>query len=142
VFGKPCLATLSAGTLSQPRCSTMTLVSSPTDSKRTSTSVSCPGAKVAWRQPNTSRSPGSQTLIRPISNTLPLASVSMNRPPSPGSMASTPGPRGVKANRALGFHHSPTSPTNTSNARSGDALTRRATRTFELTPRLPPPGAP
>ena len=40
--GNPCRAGLAGGTASQPRCSTLTRVSSPTASKRTSTSVSTP----------------------------------------------------------------------------------------------------
>jgi hypothetical protein len=52
-------------------------------SNRTSTSVSMSGAKLAWRQPNTSRWPGSQTRTGPISNTLPDGRRSTSRVPSP-----------------------------------------------------------
>ena len=76
--------------------------------------------------PGASRTPaacgGSQARMRPISNTLPPASVSISRPPSPGSNASTPGSRGVNANSGLARHQAPISPTNASNARSGRGL--------------------
>jgi hypothetical protein len=141
-LGKPWRATWVAGTLSQPVCSTVTRVSSPRLSKRISTSVSWSGANAAWRQPNTSRRGGSQARILPISNTFPLARVSVSRPPSPGSNASRPGSRGVKAKSGLARHQTSISSTNAPHARSGDALTRIATNTREpLTPG-PSPDAP
>ena len=112
-------------------CSTVTRVSSPTASNRTSTSVIWSGSNVAWRQPNTRREGGDQMLTLPISNTLPDGRVWMRRPPSPGSKASTPGSRGVKANSGLGRHQRPIWPVKASKACSGRAATLKPTRMRE-----------
>jgi len=84
LLGKPCLAACLRGIVSQARCSIDTRVSAPTGSKQTSTSVDCSAEKFAWRQANTSRLPGSQTEMRPISNREPSSNVVIRRPPSPG----------------------------------------------------------
>lgn len=89
------------------------------------------GVKIQWevRLPpgETSRAGGSQAVILPISKTLPLARVSVSRPPSPGSNASNPGARGVVWNRPFGRHQVPISCTKAAKARSGAAFTRKAT---------------
>jgi len=130
--GKPCLAACLRGIVSQARCSIDTRVCAPTGSKQTSTSVECSAEKFAWRQANTSRLPGSQTEMRPISNVEPSSNVVISRPPSPDSKASWPSPVSPTLKRPLGCHHEAICCVNTSNARIGSAGTRRARKTFDV----------
>jgi hypothetical protein len=55
--------------------------------------------------------------MRPVSKTVPFGSVSMKRPPSRGSKASSPGERGVNRNSVLGTHQIPMSRMNIWKAR-------------------------
>lgn len=87
--------------------------------------------------PGATRVPGSQTVMRPISKTSPVTNVSVNRPPSLGSKASTPGELVVKRNRSFGCQHAPMSSTKAPNARSGVAATRSETTTRDITVAAP-----
>ena len=70
--------------VSQALCSIETRVSSPTASKRTSTSVDWSAEKLACRQPKTRRLPGSHTEMRPISKVSPSSRRLIEAPAYPG----------------------------------------------------------
>src|SRR5947209_14923542 len=114
----------SAATLSQPRCSRVTLVPPSTASKRTSTSVpssACPPSRYS----STRRTPDSHTVIRPTSSTSPIASsyTSSQRPPTPGSIRL---PTAREASYQLigpGLHQRSISTVKISNALTGSTAT-------------------
>src|SRR5215472_2166518 len=114
----------SGATLSQPRCSRVTLVPPSIASKRTSISVpssACPPS----RYRSTRRVPGSHTVIRPTSRTSPAASsyTSSHRPPTPGSIRV---PTARYASYQLigpGLHHRSISSVKISNAVRGSTDT-------------------
>src|SRR2546421_11469431 len=127
------LSTMSASTLSQPRCSRVTLVPPSMASKRISTSVS-PIVWPASRYKNTRRSPGSHTTMRPHSKPSPVASsyTSSQRPPTPGSMRIPVARSELFQLMGPGLHHRPISSVKIAKAVAGSTATSTVAVTMSV----------